>query len=193
MRGIHQEGPVIQRASPYQNSRLLTIILIYSQMQSPFKTKMRIKHRFSNELQWLDIQKYTITRMVKPAMGLRPSPTRFRGRPTQPVGYVVLTSLWRKGHWRGISGLIPGCTLFSGWRIEGYWLNDARWLSSSFLDALSPPAQQLTEHFLAIKHFHYWCFDYKSLYSCSFLIAWTHHPLGIDKIIQSKALYCNFR
>ena len=37
-----------------------------------------------------------------------------------PAGYIVLTSLGRKGHWWGMRGLIQGCTLLSRWLIEGY-------------------------------------------------------------------------
>ena len=44
------------------------------------------------------IWQYVITILGKPAMGLRPSLSRFRSWPTQPAGYVVLTSLGRKGH-----------------------------------------------------------------------------------------------
>ena len=103
---------------------------------------------------------YVIKIIGKPAMGLRPSLTRFKSWPTQPAGYVVLTSLGRNGHWWGIRGLKPDCTLFNRWLIEGHSLNDAMWLSSSLVELGCHLMGNSYLKFPRIKHFHYWCLGY---------------------------------
>ena len=110
-------GPIVQQTFPC-NDVILWRLLLYNWTPC---SMMRgyIWFLFRNDTPFC-VDQYVITILDKPAMGLRPSLTRFRSWPTQPDGYVVLTSLGRKGYWWGIRGLIPGCTLFSRWLIQGH-------------------------------------------------------------------------